>query len=198
MANTHKDWYLDLSAEECVVLFQDWMAKNITDGKKINGYDQWLNYFKNLPIIELQRLGNEGRTSLTVEAYAALRRWMDIVQTPSRIDKIYQAGLAKPKTEQKSITELANSNDKLGVLYAIRDEIAEKLDRGTGARDTAALAKEMANIMDLISEAERRQGPSSDTKLAELMNFKPAKRTRSKGARNTSYLSRTIDEVENG
>ena len=198
MAETHKDWYLDLSAEECVVLFQDWMAKNITDGKKINGHDQWLNYFKNLPIIELQRLSNEGRTSLTVEAYAALRRWMDIVQTPSRIDKIYQAGLAKPKSEQKSITELANSNDKLGVLYAIRDEIAEKLDRGTGARDTAALAKEMANIMDLISEAERRQGPSSDTKLAELMNFKPAKRTRSKGARNTSYLSRTIDEVENG
>lgn len=177
-------------------VFDNSQAHNNQTDSQHTYADGWLNYFKTLPITEIKRLMADGKESLTTEAYAALVRWADIIDTPSRIDKIYQAGLAKPKNDKKSISELASANDKLGVLYAIRDEIAEKLDRGTGARDTASLAKEMANIMDLITEAERRQGPSKDTKLAELLSTTPPKRTRGKGARNTSYMSRTIKETE--
>ena len=142
---------------------------------------------------------------MPTEAYAALTRWADILKSPHRIDKIYQAGLTKKKGEQKSIIELAQSNDKLGVLYAIRDQIAEKLDRGTGARDTANLAREMGEILDQISETEKRQGPKRNTLLAELMGEMPVqtgevspKRKRNNGARDRNYASKlTIEDVEN-
>lgn len=126
-------------------------------------------------------------------------------KSPHRIDKIYQAGLAKRKGEQKSIIELAQGNNKLGVLYAIRDQIAEKLDRGTGARDTANLAREMSEILDQITEAERRAGPKENTLLASLVGDMPVqtgpvspKRKQGQGARDRSYASKlTIEDVEN-
>ncbi len=192
---THEEWFFALPDSQYRALCARYTSEHFKLPTDIDNYDEWLNYFKNLPVTEVKRLAEIGEDILTAEAYSALARWVDIVENPSRIDKLHQSGLSKAKGE-KSISELANANDKLGVLYAIRAEIAEKLDKGTGARDTAALAKEMANIMDLITEAERRQGPSKDTKLAELMGFTPAKRTRSKGARNTSFMSRTIKEVE--
>lgn len=146
-----------------------------------------------------------GKDALNTEAYAALARWKDIIETPGRIDKIYQAGLTKPKTEQKSIIELAKSNDKLGLLYAIRDQIAEKLEKGAGARDTANLAREMGEILDQITETEKRQGPGKNTKLAQLMgdikmpNKVSGKRKQGNGARDRSYASKlTIEDVENG
>jgi hypothetical protein len=147
-----------------------------------------------------------GQAFMPTEAYAALTRWADILKSPHRIDKIYQAGLTKKKGEQKSIIELAQSNDKLGLLYALRDQIAEKLDRGTGARDTANLAREMGEILDQISEAEKRQGPKKNTLLAELMGEMPVqtgevspKRKRNNGARDRNYASKlTIEDVENG
>ena len=111
------------------------------------------------------------------------------------MDKIYQAGLAKPKTEQKSITELAAANDEIGVLKALRDQIAEQLEKGTGARDTASLAMSMSSIIQQIKDAEKRQGPKKDTVLADLLANKPKT---AKGARNGSFKAHTIAEVENG
>ena len=189
----HEEWFLNLSSLEYHRLTKKWVEKNYDVPVNIEGYDQWLNYFKQLQPAQVQFFIRNGIDLFSTEAYAAHMRWGDILNSPGRIDKIYQAGLAKPKTEQKSISDLAKENDKLGVLYAIRDGIAEKLDRGTGARDTANLAREMSNILDQISEAERRKGPGENTKLAEL-----TKRSRTNGARRTSYKAKTIRDVENG
>lgn len=189
-----------------VKLCREWTRQNISiDLPDLNDYDDWLDYFRKLPPATISQLASVGQTFLPTEAYAALTRWADILKSPHRIDKIYQAGLAKRKSEQKSIIELAQSNDKLGVLYAIRDQIAEKLDRGTGARDTANLAREMSEVLDQITEAERRAGPKKNTLLAELMGeVEPQtsqvspKRKQGHGARDRSYASKlTIEDVEN-
>lgn len=193
----HKAWFLGLDGDSFQELCRAWNAQNI--GAEIpndlEGYDSWLNFFKHLSPNANKALYELGADALNTEAYSALARWIDIVKTPGRIDKIYQAGLTKPKSEQKSILELAQANDKLGVLYAVRDQIAEKLDKGTGARDTANLAREMSEVLDQIAEAEKRQGPKKDTVLADLLANKPKK---AKGARNGSFKAHTISEVENG
>lgn len=196
----HEEWFLGLSDAEMRKLCVEWLKRNVVDDlPELDGYDDWLDYFRKLAPAKLQELARLGQFALSAEAYAALTRWADILKTPHRIDKIYQAGLAKTRTEQKSIQELARTGDKLGVLYAVRDQIAEKLDRGTGARDTANLSREMTEILDQITEAERRAGPKSDTKLAQLMNHTPAKKSRGKGARKGTYASKlTIEDVENG
>lgn len=202
----HRAWFLSLDQESFQELCRSWNAQNVgvdipTD---LDGYDQWLNFFKKLSPSAVENLYDLGRDILNTEAYAALARWKDIIETPGRIDKIYQAGLTKPKTEQKSIIELAKENDELGVLYAIRDQIAEKLEKGTGARDTANLAREMSAILTQIAEAEKRRGPAKNTLLAQLMGDqdltkKSGKRKRDNGARDRSYASKlTIEDVENG
>lgn len=194
---SHEDWFLSLDSKQMAELSRKWLSANIlTDLPELDNYDDWLNYFKKIPPLKIQELARVGQGILSTEAYAALTRWADILKSPHRIDKIYQAGLTRTKDgERKSITELAQANDKLGVLYVIRDQIAEKLERGTGARDTANLAREMSEILDQISEEERRQGPKKNTVLAGLLADKPK---RAKGARNGSFKAHMIAEIENG
>lgn len=191
---SHEDWFLSLNETDMIKLCRLWTKKNVsTDLPDLNDYDDWLDYFRKIPPATARQLAVIGQEFLSTEAYAALTRWVDILRSPHRIDKIYQAGIAKRRTKQKSVTELAQQNDKLGVLYAIRDQIAEKLDRGAGARDTANLAREMGDVLDQISEAEKRAGPKKDTVLAELLNGKPKK---AKGARNGSFKAHMIAEIE--
>jgi hypothetical protein len=165
-------------------------------------YDSWLNYFKSLPARKLQILSNTGMDILPTEAYTALLRWRDIIANPHRIDKIHQAGLSNESADKdkKSISQLALENDRLGVLKATRDKIAEKLDKGAGTRDTSLLAREMTEIMTQIADYEKRLGPKADTPLGALFADMPEqikKRTKDGGARNTSFKSRiTIDDLE--
>ena len=201
----NEKWFLELDERGFKELCLAWIKHHSgTDIPRLSSYDEWLNYFKTLSPLQIKALGDVGQGFLSTEAYAALTRWADILKSPHRIDKIYQAGLTKPKTEQKSIIELAKSNDKLGLLYAIRDQIAEKLEKGAGARDTANLAREMGEILDQISETEKRQGPKKNTKLAQLMGDMElkdkvsGKRKQGNGARDRSYASKlTIEDVEN-
>lgn len=201
-----ESWFINLDRTSFQELCKQWNEKNLgIKIPKLDGYDKWLNFFKSLSPNTNEMLYETGKDSLSTEAFSALARWMDIVKTPGRIDKIYQAGLTKPKSEQKTITELASENDEIGVLRALRDQIAEQLEKGTGARDTASLAMSMSSIIQQIKDAERRAGPKKDTVLASLLgdmakneNKVSPKRTRSEGARNTSYSSKlTIEEIEN-
>ena len=190
----YRNWFLGLGREDFQELCRSWNSNHLgVEIPELDGYDEWLNFFKKLSPNAVENLYDLGKDALNTEAFAALARWKDIIETPGRIDKIYQAGLTKKKTEQKSIVELAKDNDKLGVLYAVRDQIAEKLEKGTGARETASLAGEMSAILDQITQAERQAGPKKDTLLADLLANKPKK---SKGARNGSFKAHTIAEVE--
>lgn len=194
----HK-WFYELDQPTFVYMCEQWNKKSLKIKlPRHTNYDQWLNYFKTLPPNTIKILSTSGLDILPTEAYAALSRWHDIIKSPHRIDKIHQSGLTNDSQKQgANIIELARKNDRMGVLCAVRDEIAQKLAKGAGARDTAALAREMGDILDQIAELERRSGPKKNTKLAELMNTAPAARAAGKGARNTSFKSRiTIDDTE--
>lgn len=173
-------------------------------------YDHWLNYFKGFPASHIRILVKIGQDMLDAEAYSALRMWHDIISNPQRIAKIHQSSLAGPKSKgDKGIVAMALKNDRMGVLMATRDKLAEKLEKGAGARDTAALARELTEVMTAISDYEKRLGPKKTTVLGQLLEGTPGstvKRTEGKkrpsknggGKRNTSYASRvTIKDVEN-
>ena len=198
-----EQYFFKLDAKHFIDLTERWNdAKLKIKLKKQKDYDGWLNYFKNMPARQLQMLATTGMDILDAEAYSALLRWRDILANPHRIDKIHQSGLtntgAKPK-DHKTIVELALANDRLGVLKATRDQIAEQLQKGAGARDTAALAREITEIMTQISDYEKRSGPKKTTKLGLLLDdmHETKPRNRTSGARNTSFRSRiTIEDVE--
>lgn len=172
-------------------------------------YDHWLNYFKGFPASHIRLLVRIGQDMLDAEAYSALRMWHDIISNPQRIAKIHQSALSGPKAKEGTgIMAMALKNDRMGVLQATRDKLAEKLEKGAGARDTAALARELTEVMTAISDYEKRIGPKKTTMLGQLLDGMPGakvsntegkKRPGSNGGgrRNTSFASRvTIEDVE--
>ncbi len=203
----HERWFFGLDNKHFKLLTKDYNESKLEVKLETKeNYDQWLNYFKTMPPSVIRQLATTGLDFLPTEAYAALSRWHDIIGNPHRIDKIHQSGLTNPREDgsSKTIVELATSNDRLGVLRATRDKIAEKLDKGAGARDTAALTREMTDIMTQISDYEKRQGPKKDTKLGMLLESASEQKMEKRpgrnggGSRNTSFKSRvTIEDIEN-
>ena len=58
-----------------------------------------------------------------------------------------------------NIAEAAASGDRMQLLIAIRDQIAETLDAGVPARDMASLTKRLVDISQEIEELHaQRQG----------------------------------------
>lgn len=201
----HLKWFYGLDAKHFKFYAQEWNEKKLKlKLVKQDGYDGWLNYFKTLSPTAIRLLAATGQDILSTEAYAALSWWHDIISNPHRIGKVHQAGLTNPNNGKKgkSIYELAQANDRLGVLMATRDAIAEKLQKGAGARDTAALARELTEIMTQIADYEKRMGPKKGTVLGQLLEDMPAPKTKrpsrnGTGARNTSFKSRvTIKDIE--
>ncbi len=197
----HEAWFFALEPKYVVQMMTEWNEQNLNIKlKKKKNYDDWLNYFKTMPTSHIRMLVATGQDILNAEAYSALRRWADIISNPGRIDKIHQAGLVGKGNKKNSVLALAQDNDRLGVLKATRDKIAEKLDKGAGNRDTALLTREMTEIMTQIADYEKRLGPKADTPLGALFADMPesvgGKREKNAGARNTSFRSRvTIDDL---
>lgn len=197
----HESWFFGMSAKYFVQMQKEWNENNLKIVlPNLQNYDAWLNYFKTLSPNKIKLLAVTGQDILSTEAYAALSRWHDIISSPHRIDKIHQSGLTNIRGKNEhSIVEMALKNDRYGVLCATRDKLAEKLEKGAGTRDTALLVREMTEVMTQIADYEKRIGPKKTTKLGQLLDDMPSdKRTRNKGARNTSFKSRvTIEDVEN-
>ena len=202
----YEAWFFKMSPKYFVQMQKEWNERNLKIKiKPQQNYDQWLNYFKTMPPNTIRLLATTGLDILPTEAYAALSMWHDIISNPHRINKIHQSGLTNNGNkgkDHKTIVELALSNDRLGVLKATRNQIAEKLEKGAGARDTAALAKEMTEIMTQIADYEKRLGPKKTTKLGQLMDDMPDVKSKrphenGNGSRHTSFRSRvTIEDVE--
>lgn len=199
-----EDYFFKLSHTKFVQLTKDWNEEKLKIKLvKQKNYDAWLNYFKTMSPNQIKLLAQTGLDILPTEGYAALSRWHDIISNPGRIDKIHKAGLSSGK-DAKSIVDLASKNDRYGVLKAIRDELAGKLQKGAGNRDTADLAKQLTEVMTQIADYERRLAPDKKTVLGELLADMPSSGIKSKrpaknggGARQSSFRSRvTIKDVE--
>lgn len=204
------DWFVKQPYNKFVQLTEAWNEDKLKIKlENHDTYDGWLNYFKGLPVSKLQLLSKTGLDVLPAEAYAALSFWRDVMTNPSRISKIHKAGLTRGgKGEQKTITELAAANDRYGVLKAIRDQLADRMQNNPGNRDTADLSKQLTEVMTQIADYERRLAPTKKTKLGELMADIPAGPTTEIGVsskrppkdggghRRTSFASRvTISDV---
>jgi len=200
------EYFVKMSQDKFKELSQLWNEERLQIKiPKLDGYDQWLNYFKTLTPNAIKQLAVTGLDFLPTEAYTALAWWHDVIASPYRMDKVHKAGLttatdgAKPK---ETIGQLAAKNDRLGVLKAIRDSLAAKLDKGAGNRDTASLAQQMTEVMTQIADFEKRQGPKKETKLGQLLGEYDASKSKatagkSAGSRKTSFKTRvTIDDTE--
>lgn len=196
-------WFMKRTNKQFVQLTKDWNEENLkVTLKKQDNYDGWLNYFKTLSPNVIRLLATTGLDVLPTEGYAALAFWHDIISNPSRIKNIHRAGLTNGGKSEKTIVDHAKENNRMGVLEAIRDELASKLQQGAGARDAGQLSAQMMEVMTQIDVYKRRLEPKAETPLGALLSDMPdIKRKRpsenGKGARHTSFASRvTIEDLE--
>lgn len=200
-----EQWFFKLPHTKFIQLTKDWndekLKIKLTNQKN---YDAWLNYFKTMSPNQIKLLAQTGLDILPTEGYAALSRWHDIISNPGRIDKIHKAGLTGSGDDKQTISALAAANDRYGVLKAIRDQLASKLQNNPGNRDTADLAKQLTDVMTQIADYERRLAPDKKTVLGELLSDIPTGDVKDKrpakgggGRRQSSFASRvTIKDIE--
>lgn len=200
-----EDYFFKMPYTKFVQLTRDWNDEKLKlKLKPQKNYDGWLNYFKTLSPNQIKLLASTGLDILPTEGYAALAFWHDIISNPSRINKIHKAGLTGTGDTTESISDLAGKNDRYGVLKAIRNQLASKLQNNPGNRDTADLSKQLTEVMTQIADYERRLAPDKKTVLGDLLSDMPDASIKAKrpgrnggGARQGSFRSRvTIRDVE--
>lgn len=212
MEKMFENYFFNLSHTKFVQLTKDWNDENLKiELEAQQGYDAWLNYFKTMSPNQIRLLAQTGLDILPTDGYAALSRWHDIISNPQRIDKIHRAGLTGIGDSGESISQLAEKNDRYGVLKAIRNQLATKLQNNPGNRDTADLSKQLTEVMTQIADYERRLAPDKKTVLGDLLSDMPkggkgGEKIKDKrpsrnggGHRQGSFASRvTIKDVEGG
>lgn len=63
--------------------------------------------------------------------------------------------IKQPQNEPQSLTEAAQSGDRLATLIALRDLLAVRLDNGASDRDVASLSRRLMQTIAEIEELEK-------------------------------------------
>lgn len=158
-------------------------------------YNGWLEYFSDMTRDETEEFMETHKLTLDNEAVAAGKRWLMIYENPALIDRIVQGRLQQQKSEEiGSILVAAKSRDRIQTFEALRDNIAYKLEDGTGARDMTVMIKQLNEVMSTLDELYREAGVKDDqnSSIRKLLvkSRKLASRPRA------SQAAQTIDDVE--
>jgi len=65
-----------------------------------------------------------------------------------------------------SLADVASSGDRLKTLQALRDRLAEEIDRTASARDVAALSARLTDVLEQIAELDTDE---KEDDLAQLI-----------------------------
>lgn len=131
-------------------------------------YNDWLDYFKLIKADELLASEDELK-KLPVEAYAAARRWIDIIENPTRMDKILQGRL--DVKNQNDIMETAiGDDDEAFYSRLIQQNVAQLCASNTSPQEVARLSQNI-NIFRRELREIRSHRPSKDTTLGKVFDI---------------------------
>lgn len=156
-------------------------------------YDQWLEFFRKQPagrLSEFERLKNE----IPTEGYAALKRWQEIIENPSKMDKLYQ-GRLKAEND-KNIMEVAVGDDDEVFYEALIRENVTQLNTSNISQQEVARLTQNINIFRKELREIRSRKPKKGTVLEKVLEKaqippKPEKKQGSKTASKASNKKKT-------
>lgn len=129
-------------------------------------YNQWLDFFKNQPagrLAQYERLKN----TIPTEGYAALKRWQEILEHPSKMDKLYQ-GRLKAESD-KNIMEVAVSDDDEAFYEALIRENVQQLNTSNISQQEVARLTQNINIFRKELREIRSRKPKKGTVLEKVL-----------------------------
>ena len=129
-------------------------------------YDEWLEFFRKQPagkLSEFERLKNE----IPTEGYAALKRWQEIIENPSKMDKLYQ-GRLKAEND-KNIMEVAVGDDDEVFYEALIRENVTQLNTSNISQQEVARLTQNINIFRKELREIRSRKPKKGTVLEQVL-----------------------------
>ena len=160
-------------------------------------YDDWLDYFRKIPTKELLESKKYLSEVLPVEGFAAASRWIEIIQNPSKMDKLYSARL-KAKSEA-DIMQIAVGDDDEAFYEALIRENVQQLNTSNISQQEVARLTQNINIFRKELREIRSRKPKKGTVLEQVLKKaeipvkqkKPAKKRASKTASKASVKKKT-------
>lgn len=151
-------------------------------------YDDWLDYFRKIPTKELLESKKYLSEVLPVEGFAAASRWIEIIQNPSKMDKLYSARL-KAKSEA-DIMQIAVGDDDEAFYEALIRENVQQLNTSNISQQEVARITQNINIFRKELREIRSRKPKKGTVLEQVLKKaeipvkqkKPAKKKAAKTA----------------
>ena len=166
-------------------------AVKLPKGYKDFDYDTWLEYFRPIPPRTLRAY--EKRDDLIgAEGYAALKRWIEIIENPSKMDKLYQ-GRLKAQAEA-DIMQIAVGDDDEEFYMALIRENVQQLNTSNISQQEVARLTQNINIFRKELREIRSRKPKKGTVLEQVLKKaeippKPKKPTKKKGSKSASKAS---------
>lgn len=156
-------------------------------------YDDWLDYFRTIPTKELLESKKYLTEVLPVEGFAAASRWIEIIQNPSKMDKLYSARL-KAKSEA-DIMEIAVGDDDEVFYEALIRENVQQLNTSNISQQEVARLTQNINIFRKELREIRSRKPKKGTVLEKVLEKasippKPKKQGKKKASKTPSKASK--------
>lgn len=139
------------------------------DKKKTKDFDygDWLDYFRSVPAKELADSKKYLAENLPVEGFAAASRWIEIIQNPSKMDKLYQ-GRLKAEND-KNIMEIAIGDNDEAFYEALIQENVQQLNSSNISAQEAARLTQNINIFRKELRDIRSRRPKEGTVLEQVL-----------------------------
>lgn len=161
--------FIDSKAGKLNVTAQAVIKRKIDDMTKLvsdlpSDYNGWLEYFSSMTPDETDQFLVAHVLTLDNEAVAAGKRWAQIYENPALIDRMVTSKLKQEQREEiGNILTAAKSGDRIKTFEALRDNLAYKLEDGSGARDMTVLIKQLNEVMVTLDELYREAGVKDDS-----------------------------------
>ena len=129
-------------------------------------YDQWLEFFRKQPagrLSEFERLKNV----IPTEGYAALKRWQEILENPSKMDKLYQ-GRLKAENDKNIMEVAVGDDDEVFYESLIRENVQQLSTSNISQQEVARLTQNINIFRKELREIRSRK-PKKGTVLEKVL-----------------------------
>lgn len=166
------------------------------DKKKTENYtyDDWLDFFRVVQTKEFLESKKLLAEMLPVEGFAAASRWIEIIQNPSKMDKLYSARL-KAKSEADIMQIAVGDDDEAFYEALIRENVTQLSTSNISQQEVARLTQNINIFRKELREIRSRK-PKKGTVLEKVLEKaalpkKPAKKKASKTTSEASVSTKT-------
>lgn len=163
------------------------------EGTEKYDYDDWLEFFRLLnPRLILDNIDWIEENIPNSDGYAAARRWLEIFQEPSRMEKLYKARLDKQQNEDIMDIAIGDDDEKFYVSL-IRQNVSQLQSSSTSPQEVARLTQNINIFRKSLHDIRSRQAKKGSV-LEKVLNAaieKPKAKKAPKKKPSTSVRKKT-------